>query len=64
MLWGTTKTTKSCKLFLVMLHHSQYFQRKLLNLVVIRNACMVFLLNFRAFLYRFEVFVANETTMS
>ena len=35
-----------CNLFLAILHLSQDFLRKLPKLVIIRNACMVILLNF------------------
>ena len=46
MLWGITKTNKLCNLFLAILRHSQDFLRKVAKLVNIRNACIVYLLNF------------------
>ena len=41
-----TKTNKLCNLFLAILGHCQDFLRKLPKLVNIRNACIVYLLNF------------------
>ena len=44
---GNTKSNKLSSLFLAILRHRQDFLRKLPKLVNIRNACMVYLLNFR-----------------
>ena len=43
---GNNKTNKPCNLFLAILRHCQDFIRKLPKLVNIRNACIVYLLNF------------------
>ena len=45
-LGGITKTNKLCNLFLAILCRSQDFLQKLPKLVVIRNACIVYLVNF------------------
>ena len=41
-----TKTNKFCNLFPAILCHCQDFLRKLPKLVITRNACIVYLLNF------------------
>ena len=45
-LWGITKLNELCISFLAILRHFQYFLRKLHKLVNIRNARIVYLINF------------------